>query len=909
MQVKFIDLTTSQEWYDIDEGATITRNLNETLNSSSIRISHISEDLELQPLDDVIIRGSFGTMNFCIESYNQYQVSLDPIIYTYEINLCSLAKKLEGIILPNISNTPRKIGDKVSIRSFATKILAQYSPKLVSNNQQVYQLSLPAEETQWDDECPELQWNTPNLREILNDLLMLRDCVVVVNRVGNIYYILRMNLFETDDEIVSSQFNYIKRAQSVNDYASELKMNLQNSMNTKQNDILDTITSYEHLHFTCNDFVINDTNFYLQTKFPILRIKHLWMTWYIENQQPSPDGYVEIKADLCNLKFPDDSITYSLVKELKEYEVLDVKGTVGLDSSDFPSNSAELWSKTKNSCIYYSRGSNIIDGFRAINKATTVVNTMLTLQIVARAVGLDYLNRNNIARVVSSWQGIGEVDNLYITPTFEIEYETSAGCVFSASKNDVPRNQRTIMDNQTNAWVDTYTQGKLEYQKANRIGNQVLEFNGRVLDYDNAIQLRQTYGNVVIYRTEYQFFEEFVNVTAYGTRNFVLRDYFTGVNSKIRTWVNAREEAFIRHDLHKYYVEFSKTDKLSQVSSNFGLATNYFASAFASTKDAKPIKYAMIMTNYNSNTYPEKDLIGRENEQYNEWYFATELSTRLVGSSIVLTTGFDDNLVGKKTFRFGTHSGQNLLKDDGVLALPDIDNWDTTEYGGIDSIIPPVISANSSGSFWSFLFGIFKKSDDIKGGIPFTSIKYANNEGNTTSLTLIFRDEYPLNPHSGKTRLYDYYKNQFDREYQASNVFKDKYVYYKDNKEITQVSVQFEFCSDTPDIEFTDLFIRRQLMIRTEEWNNFPSLAIFGANTYDGLQIICGTENNISFSTSSNGNTHFVLTPTSDYDWYIIKGYYLNEENQLVTKEIMRTKHKEFYLSIRRSRNEKEYNI
>ena len=80
-----------------------------------------------------------------------------------------------------------------------------------------------------------------------------------------------------------------------------------------------------------------------------------------------------------------------------------------------------------------------------------------------------------------------------------------------------------------------------------------------------------------------------------------MREYFTGVKSKIRSWkIASGEEALIRHDLEKYYCEFSynlhmEIDGLS-ILTNSQIALYFISPVYE--YEAAPIKYGYIRTRY-----------------------------------------------------------------------------------------------------------------------------------------------------------------------------------------------------------------------------------------------------------------------------------------------------------------------
>ena len=789
MKIYFRDELTG---YDIDKGWTYIKNANETLDSAVIRISHLTTKLDIQPFDNVRIEGDNGNpiLNFasspvsnlylCIDSYQEQQVSLDPIIYNYEINLFSEVKKLENVILPNISITPKKLSRQLTIQEFIEQIWELYCPKERVNNVLQNKYSLPIV---WYDGflnvCPEKQWTTPTLRDVMNDLAMICDCIPIMKN----NHVDFLDL--TTQKTAITSYNYITRSRNSQDYATDLKMNLQNILS--KNCFSKT---FPFQTFVTTEYIMTSDNLMLETQFPILNIKHLWINWIAKKDWDSDindSTCVYMRADLCNLRLYNDSVNYSIVKEKKLYDVLPVMKMI---TNDFVYDSAYTWANCKNTCLYFTRGDNRIFGFSTVNKVTILQSQQLLQEIVHLA-ELDWLNRKystqgNIPTLTSSYNAFN--DNSIIAwsfPTFEIEYETTKEVVFSASKQELLRNERTIMDNQTNAWVNSEAQGQLEYQKANRIGNEVAMINQRITD-GNPADIFQHLGNEIIYRTEYQIFDNYVDVNAYATKDYILRDYFTGVNSKIRTWVNARDEAFIRHDLYKYYIEF---DTVSYYDVVIGTATDYnstinidkvLSPLYRNLEDdpIQPINYCLVKCD----NYPASDK-----------YFVLGVIKRVIGNSIIITWGFNDNYIALKTFNFGTHTDSDALEDDGNVFRTDFANRGIFGTETASGYLPAALN-NHLGSL---------------GGVPLQAFEYCDKDGNFEDLEVNFLSQIDELVGDGEEHTKFTYWDNITLPISAnknneSPVFDLNAKVYKDNKEIITGSLQLEYISNNRNIFIYD---------------------------------------------------------------------------------------------------------
>ena len=753
--------------YQIDEGAVYIQNYNEELDSATIRISHLKEELDIEPFDKVqLISDAFTDVkHMCIDEYDTIQEGLDNPTYVYNITLVSQTKLLENIILPNISITPHKINKKLSIATYIKRYVNLYA------NDMNWSFNETELDEKFSDDCPELQWNMPTLREVLTDLMMVKDCIPTLGN-GIISWI---DLTEKKDKI-SGNINYISKSQSSNDYTSELRMQLQNVIQTPISGIDNTVDTWENLTFVCENYVVSDDNLKLQTQFPILNIKHLYLScYYYDNTQQLKI----FKLDLCDL----ENTGASLVYEKNEYSVLPLQyRTENINTSIANYTVTDYFSKYQNYCIYFTRGGREISGFSNVqkgilgnfNRSTYEWIKAIAFSKVDGRINPSEPNQINQGYTILALTG-------YFNTFFQIEYETNASFAFSASKKEKIRNKRVTIDNQTNSWVDAYNQGFLEYQKINRIGNQKIMINQRSISKNDLISIGQTYEDNIIYRTEYEIFNNHIEVNAYATKNYILQNYFTGVKSKIRTWVNAQNEAFERVELNKKYCVFSFNE-----GTNIDYA-NYLLSPFKNSSldlTASPIKYAVISTN---NDVDEKYLMN--------------CITRFVGSSIVFTICFTDNWFIAKRPNQGTHEEGETGENDGYIASTDID----VGYVGENNFYPPGIKNYFVSQF---------------GGIPLYPIKYVNEEGEFTYINLEYIDNYNRLSPSINSIIDDYIKPEISENNTYTTRISDTLYMYKDNKEIPVINTQLEFLTDTNDIVVTENFLMSQKCIRNYRKSN-----------------------------------------------------------------------------------------
>ena len=751
------DLSNLKEYETVD-GEVYRKNFNETLDSATILIDNLTEKLDIEPYDEVIFDDNYSgkvvspftnkTHRMLVDDFRETMVSVYPKIYKYEISLFSKTKLLEGAICPNLSITPLRVGTKRSIYFYINEYMNLYCPKKRVKNGSDYIvepiISISQNiATKFSDDCPELQWNTPTLREVLNDLFILKDCVPIVNANNELDF---LDLTKTNNDISElNTINYIERSQSSKDYVSEIYMNMVNVMNTSVSNVRNTANTSEFIPFNATDYVATTENIILKTKFPIQRIKHLYMVFVgmACGENPTPTSQtcypfpIIQKVDLTDLDYLRSDLLIggtntiengNFVKEKKEYDNLKVAYRIN--------DMVENFSDYQNCCLYYTRYGNEIRGFGNTTKGTpllyfdhSVSSTISILNTLSKysaylstllkgEVGLDSFYQGLPLDFFSQKIGEGETSSPYYSMFFQIDYETTVESVFKASKTNQPSNSRTIIDNQSYSFVDAYSQGFLEYQKANRLGNQVLMINQRLDTSTNGtlIDIGDYYiengEKFIVYSVEYQNHKHYIEVNAQATKDYILRNYFTGVKQKIRTWINAQDEAHIRSEITKSYIEISETNKGNEAKKfTWGTFFSYpllmsGVLPVSQKSNAKP-NNAIIRTKTVNNTYlPSAE----------EGYY-TDTAFRVIGKSIVLTTGFTDNYIVDKRVNLG-----GLYKN-----LQYGGNIQFNMFGGgVD--YPSIYSAKKE---FTDANGVSQELD--VGGIPLTNSSYTDNNGEIQS--------------------------------------------------------------------------------------------------------------------------------------------------------------------------------
>ena len=162
-----------------------------------------------------------------IDQYSEERLNPEENLYKYKIELFSETKKLETIQLPNVSITqPLNIAKKKSVYEYMQQFVEMYNVKVKRSKgdglwyyDNKYVLDTNLADVFGDVYCPDFSLNNPSLRDLLNQLCLVKDRIVVVNDdvISAFDITQRRGLFST------SNVTQITGSMSSDNYANNLK--------------------------------------------------------------------------------------------------------------------------------------------------------------------------------------------------------------------------------------------------------------------------------------------------------------------------------------------------------------------------------------------------------------------------------------------------------------------------------------------------------------------------------------------------------------------------------------------------------------------------------------------------------------------------------------------------------------
>lgn len=737
--------------YDLKDGFILRKQYNENLDSGTVSFTSYGKPIDIEPFDGVDIydtENKITPKHMLVDSGDEeifsYGDGIDNSDRFNTVLLFSQTKELERITLPNCSVTQPMVGKKKSVYDEFTRFCNLYLRKIKvydSENRykyvNEYLIDSALRERFSPIECPEFQWNEPTLREVLNDLLSTDDCIAVIRENVITYY----DLTEKGEPIDTGKLDYSKRSFSSSDYCSDLTINMKNAIGRNK-----TIVC-EKKGLRTNESELTTENAVFMTQHPIYNIVSCKISYYYYStgENPETESYHKYHKEVDITDFVVESDIY----DLKDSSPVQYPKTMSL--SDAKEHQAFL--------LRYKRGDNRIELWGAKNKYGVFWDQSAGhAHYIMWALGEGPEPGAYDPNILMDIRDIA-VDLVYETVS---EHNLHAGRYIKTRHSE-----NRLFDNQSNSYVDANHQSIYEYFKVNRLGNKVREIKGTYYDESDIPELGDTIGDEILYESEVEYLDGQFRFIGRLTKNYILRDYFTGVQAKKRSWQLAKEsDALTRQDVLKYYLEASfsqKSERSLDSIRNFDIGL--FSDSLIGHGSDQALKYAFIRTyaDYSEMAEEYLSIFPSGNEM-----FQVDLNAEVQGMSVVFEFGAMDNVI--------------------------VDYY--VERGETSYLLSKFYKyCNSNGEFDVLRFIVTSHADPADGEFTWAS------DG----------DDYDADVGGkilGKIRTKPLCNTGVNGERLPDGPKLQSYFYkYKDNRERIRQTVQIEYCSDTDDIIVTPRFI------------------------------------------------------------------------------------------------------
>lgn len=950
--------------YDLVQGNTFAEEYNETLDSGTIIINGIAKIEDLRPYDDVFIWDSSNNEQFTgygsgvtlpstyyhllVDQFTCEQLVLGSNLYKYTIQLFSETKGLENAQLPNISITqPLNAANRELTINYIKAYVGMYSParKITANKtlktytlerkyalatQDLGNLKAPSNIFGANDYAPEISLNDPNLRDVLTQLMLTKDCIPVVK--DDLIYCLDISARRGTFDTSKGEINYVIGSRSSDNHCDSLKRTYQNALGQEN-----TCKYTEYLGFRNSDTgLMTLSNMRLETKFPIYKINKVLMCYYkklavvVPNSWNSNTAYARgdkvmynSKAYICMTAHTSSSmwdstkwdryyIIFVCKQDITSLVLLNsYRNALSMDYDDIsnPSGSSvtdiQDLARYKFCTVGYDIGSKYITGWgTTYSQLNTTIpwfkyNKSYIENILKNVDSFTPFGIYNYGYVtdllgagesldVNEYQGVDSVvvgdtyDSNEIVKLkslmFQIEYDGFYNGTILHSK-DGARDNVVMNDNSSSSLTLLEKDGLFEKEKANRFGNEAIQINARYTNLNDLQPIGSVYGDddVVIYHREYSIYNNVINCTYYGTKDYVLKNYFTSVYSKHRPFnLLSYGESTTRSENRKRFILLSKKKQYYQQDTystqnnngNSGSLSDIPLINISNYKSFKENLFQESIYYYKPcNTITEMASCLNENEKAESkgvfknkriinnafitdggsLVYKTDLNKFVCGKSMCFNLTMYDNLgAGSSLKQIVPDNLEDIYHDSGLDALKLVFSNEQDDYTGSTTFYDSVyMRSNATGRQLSVDFYVCHKEDNLRyeepiAGDQTTLFREIEKDYLTDGLSGPSQENAAINRY-GLYRLPNIRSSFWDLNLTYLMFFNSTIA--KDNKEQLDMTFQIEpITDDAENIFFSEWFMKLNNLITTQHKTDSTYTVVDSSSFSIDLPIIYGQE-------------------------------------------------------------------
>lgn len=434
----------------------------------------------------------------------------------------------------------------------------------------------------------------------------------------------------------------------------------------------------------------------------------------------------------------------------------------------------------------------------------------------------------------------------YASLSFTIEYVpfNEVNLKFDKSK-DIPL-LLTQLDNQESAIPSLTAFALREQEKVERIGNNVVKINASNITNLNEINALNTkYNDSIIFSKEIAYYEDFCNANYIATKDYVLKNYFTNIQTKYRGY---------------QYVDYEKS-VLRIENKKFYLYLN-----------AKSMYGTDILGVGNYSTSKSE-----RREKVNDYFLSFLVNENNIFDTLHYT------IKGEQTKQY-YRNDLSIIKFNNDIALTYRD-FDSVS-GGIQILSPSIVSKKVGGYVQSWLMRDQADYNSYNKTI-FTDYSYIPNFDN--EYKYIFTDnKYTLSQYQQLiyrlplVRLDDFNADEYNGKmiYLASNIdsslslFSQNMEYFKSLDEVLSETIQFEYVSGNEDLILGSHFVDYKQLIKNAKIGYIET----SQETAD-FETIFTRGSEIIKNCKRNTKNAIIIQLTTEFNYFIVA---YNDTNYII---------------------------
>lgn len=520
--------------------------------------------------------------------------------------------------------------DAITVYEAVRQAIQLYSPYIkVRGEQNAYGYSWHYERKYSIDEltanefkkyiAPENQFNYPNLRDFITRLFYVADCIPVVHD-GVITHRSLSQRNPIPFQIADGVRSFEQYSMDGQSYCDRLLRNYTDGL-SKDN----VVSCVERVGFkNKNDPTLTLENLQIELDHPIYRIKKVYMCYYKKYVDSNGYDYMKLcKQDITPLVLLNsqrgllsrewvDSMNQqpANINELAKYYYATVGYDIGSTTitgwgTSYSHPTAVFW-KTKRTTI-----ENILEymmtryPYGVVDYNDTSTQGMSQASVFDSNASEDRVAQRTTDSVVKPYEDFTIEQSQVITSKFKdyfgtytqrlkslmflIEYDGFVSSAVIASKEHHDGNV-VSRDNASSSLSFVESDGINQREKANRLGNAVRTVPARHKSLDDVQKISQVWDDSsviggetttepskadiehkdeVLYKRSISFHKDYLSVSYYLCRNYVIRNYFTSVFAKHRPFALASyEESVERQEVKNLQILISPDKWYAQTPSN-----------------------------------------------------------------------------------------------------------------------------------------------------------------------------------------------------------------------------------------------------------------------------------------------------------------------------------------------------
>ena len=583
------------------DGVVYIDNLSETLDSGVVVCEGVDK-LDITPIDGLYIKFPNANLErkMVVASFEEEIASYNPRKYNYTIQYVSPTLLTERITLPNLSikkvyKTKNDEEWLIKEGDYYVRSVAYYIYQYMNEyfNLGLWAIDETIESKAKEMVCPEMSFDRPTLKEVLNTLLQTIDYVFyldAVRSISDVYFVSGLNPNIDGNAIDTSKLDRDIVRQDAKFYASNLDVELTNSISNKLTKSIQYITP------RTDDAILTTDNAALFVQEPIYALEKVELHCGAFNLYDATNNKV-------NLNWVD------ITKYVVEKSVY--------DSLLIRENGMSYLDLYKINTIYYTQGDNKIEGLGKSEKVLALFDSGTALQNLLFGV----LPELGVPMTNSNINEIGNTINSDLVKLmFRITYQTQQDVKMQTEKAIKNKHNSSLFDSQNSKFVNVELFSKNSLDTINKLGNPERTINAFYNNFNEIPQLGDYIDDYILTTRTISIYDDYIVFEGLLTKNYADKYQFNAIDSKKRFY-NISDESLVRHELIKKYCvfEYKQDNNVNELSKEILNFNNYIS------------EYATLTFDLGNNETSKQIM--------------REVSTYQEGNSVGITFGFNDNII------------------------------------------------------------------------------------------------------------------------------------------------------------------------------------------------------------------------------------------------------------------------